>query len=113
MCNYIKDDGEQCGREQEPFCHQHKDTRFAALWTKVESSQSPQNGSQSDSVGIEMGRTCSDCNGSLRRTERLQGHPNYPKRMYFLAVVECDCSEYVLGKTSELKMNLPDGWSLD
>ena len=106
MCNYIKDDGEQCGREQEPFCHQHEDTRFAALWKRTD-------GSQSDSNGITMDRSCSDCNASLRRTERLRGHQNYPNRMYFIAVVECDCSEYELGKTSELKTNLPDGWSLE
>ena len=32
MCYYIKDDGEQCGRTDKPFCHDHEDTRFAALW---------------------------------------------------------------------------------
>jgi len=110
MCKYIKDDGERCGRDQEPFCHDHKDSRFATLWKKAESSESRTDGSQSVSKGIEVGRTCEDCNDSLRRTERLRGHPNYPKRVYFEAVVECDCSEYVLGNTSELKTELPNGW---
>lgn len=102
MCEYITDDGDKCGRDEQPFCFQHEETRFATLWRQINS--------QSRSNGTEMDTSCEDCNASLRRTERLSEHENYPKRIYFEAVVECDCAEYVLGTTSELKTNLPDGW---
>lgn len=32
MCKFIKDDGDECGRDAEPFCHQHAETVQAAQY---------------------------------------------------------------------------------
>jgi hypothetical protein len=99
MCNYIKDDGEQCGMDDEPFCHHHED-----------SAQAAQYAAGGGSSGVEMERTCDDCEASLRRTERLSEHPNMNGRLVFEAVVECDCDEHVLGTKSVRTGSLPEGW---
>lgn len=106
MCEYIKDGGEQCGIDNHdgPFCHQHEDTRFAALWRRSQ-------GAESGSTAVEMDTTCEDCDASLRRTERLTEHPNMGGRLLFEAVVECDCDEHVLGAQSVRTSDLPEGWS--
>jgi hypothetical protein len=105
MCQYIKDDGEQCGIDNHdgPFCHQHEDSRFAALWERAD-------GAESGSSAVEMDGTCSECEASLRRRERLTDHENLGGQMMFVAYVECDCSEHVLGTQPVRISNLPDGW---
>jgi len=117
MCEYIKDDGEQCGMDDHDgdFCHHHEDTRFAELWRRLEGVRGqivPQSSLSADSRSIVMDETCNDCEASLRRTERLSQHPNQPRRLVFEAVVECDCDEHVLGATSERINSLPEGWTV-
>jgi len=101
MCQYIKDGGEQCGMDDEPFCHHHE-----------HSAQAAQYAAGGGSSGVEMERACATCEASLRRTERLSEHPNQPRRLVFEAVVECDCDEHVLGATSARLNQLPDGWTV-
>lgn len=105
MCQYIKDDGEQCGRSAEPFCHQHEDTRFAVLYEKAESD------AQSGSDFGTMDTTCDECGASLRRVERFSEHSNRGRTHVFEAVVECDCSEHVLGTKAVGNGRLPEGWT--
>jgi len=61
----------------------------------------------------EMDGTCSECESSLRRRERLTDHENLGGQMMFVAYVECDCSEHVLGTQPVRIGNLPDGWHDD
>jgi len=98
-CQYIKEDGEQCGIDSEPFCRHHEDTAQAAQYA-----------AGADSAGIEMQHTCTACGTALRRVERVTEHPNIGGRLQFEAAVECDCSEYVLGVAGDRFANLPDGW---
>jgi hypothetical protein len=97
MCEYVNDDGEQCGRTNHDgdYCWQHEDATDAA--------------DDASSV-IEMDATCSDCGGSLRRTERLKAHENLGSQMMFVALVECECSEHVLGTQPVSIGNMPGGW---
>jgi len=99
MCKFFKDDGEQCGMDTEPFCRHHDDTAQAAQYA-----------ADSGSSTIVMETTCSDCESSLRRTERLTDHPRQGGRVLFEAVVECDCAEHVLGAQSVRTSDVPSGW---
>lgn len=124
MCQYIKDDGEQCSMTDEPFCHHHEDTGQAKLWEKIENRSDELMGqirqlgealqeAQSGSEFGHIGTVCSDCETELRRTERLTRHPNFEGRVLFEAVVECDCSEHVLGSQSVAEIDVPGGWTDD
>lgn len=103
MCQYIKDDGEQCGRTAEPFCHDHDDTKFAALYRLAAAADEGEGATAMDT-------TCTRCEQPLRRRERLTAHPNVDRAVLFEAYVECDCSEHVLGATSVSITEVPDGW---
>jgi len=114
MCEYIKDNGEQCSinNHDGAFCHMHEDTEQAERWRdQKRADYGSVSGSQSDASGIVMDETCGDCEAPLRRIERLSQHPNQPRRLVFEAVVECDCDEHVLGATSERIHSLPEGWT--
>ena len=122
MCQYTKDNGEQCGRDTEPFCFQHEETEQALAYAyqqrseDVETPEVPQidtddnSGVVSGSNGTRMESVCSNCRSALRRCERLTEHPNFGGRMLFEAYGECDCDEYVLGSKSVRTSKLPDGW---
>jgi len=114
MCNYIKDNGEQCGMDTEPFCRHHEDTEQAEQHSAAKAAGQTVSeataGAQSDFDGVIMDTTCGDCETPLRRTERLREHPNVSRRTTVEAVVECDCSEQVIASTSVLTDELPDGW---
>lgn len=131
MCQYIKDNDEQCGMDDEPFCHHHDETeqaelhalgqemfdggdmptgaQFAQLISKaVDAHSAP---SESDSIGIETNAECDDCGSTVRRTERLSQHPHSPRRMVFEAIAECDCGEFVITHKGVQRRKLPDGWT--
>lgn len=105
MCQYIKDDGEQCGMDAEPFCHMHDETEQAEEYHSEDTD-----GAQGGSSGIEMDTTCGECEAPLRRTERLTEHPRFGGKVLFEAVVECDCDEHVLGAQSVRLGEIPEGW---
>jgi len=123
MCRFIKEDGERCGMDSEPFCHMHEDTPQSHFYFSMEelkedlsevmsmADEARSAGANGDSSGIVMERTCDNCDSPLRRTERLTEHPNQPNHVVFEAVVECDCSEHVLGAQSVRDRNVPEGWS--
>jgi hypothetical protein len=106
MCEYIKDDGEQCSMDDDPFCHHPDDTRFAKLWHRFSDESGARNGSEFG----QMDTVCSECGSALQRAERLTRHPNFGGRVLFEAVVECECSEHVLGSQSVAEIDVPDGW---
>lgn len=122
MCRFIKEDGERCGHDTEPFCHMHDETPQSHFYHSMEElkedlgevmemvDEARSADADGASSAIVMDETCGDCEAPLRRTERLSQHPNQPRRLVFEAVVECDCDEHVLGATSERINSLPEGW---
>lgn len=113
MCEYIKDNGEQCGMDNHDgaFCHMHEDTEQAEQWRDdMRSDYGAVSGATVGSNDIEMERMCNQCETPLRRTERLTQHENLGSQMLFVAAVECDCSEHVLGTQAVRTGKLPEGW---
>lgn len=110
MCQYIKNNGNQCGLEAEPFCHHHDETEQATQWREDKFNSTALCGAQRGFSGVEMETTCDQCETSLRRTERLTEHPNVTRQTTIEAVVQCDCSEYVVATKSVRNRHLPDGW---
>lgn len=122
MCRFIKEDGERCGIDTEPFCHMHEDTPQSHFYHSMEElkedlgevmemvDETRSQDAQSGSSGVEMDTTCDECEAPLRRTERLTEHPRFGGKVLFEAVVECDCDEHVLGAQSVRLHDLPEGW---
>lgn len=115
ICNYIKDNGEQCSRETtDPFCFQHDDTKQAEQWDEDYSAGTTVSkaiaDAQSDFSGVRMENHCQQCETPLRRTERLTEHSRIGGQMVIEAVLECDCSEYVFASKNVSNGRLPDGW---
>ena len=131
MCQYIKDNGEQCGRTAEPFCHDHDDTAQAKLWGRqdeqmekieelmetyeemeeiVKMAEEAETALSDDFDTIVMDATCDECEASLRRSARLTEHPNQPRRMTVEELVECDCKTVVIDARSRRKTDMPSGW---
>lgn len=115
MCKFIKDNGEQCGRDADPFCFQHDDTEQAEQWRNEKKSEygsvsDAVNDAVSDPTVIEMDTTCDDCGSALRRTERLTSPDTRPHHVLFEAVVECDCGEHVLGAQAVRKAEIKEAW---
>ena len=104
MCLYIKDDGQQCNIDEQPFCHHHRGSYQAQIY------QTALTAAQSGSSEQTMDTTCDDCGTALRRRERLREHPNRTGWLVFEPYVECDCSEYVLGTEGVRKKNIPKSW---
>jgi len=130
MCQYIKDNDEQCGMDSEPFCRHHEDSLQAELHAIgqamfeagdvptggqfaqliAEAVESHESGVQSGSDFGMMNTTCSGCETPLRRTERLKKPDNRPNHVVFEAIVECECAEFVLGSTGVRKKYISDDW---
>lgn len=122
MCRFIKEDGERCGIDTEPFCHMHEDTPQSHFYHSMEElkedlgevmemvDEARSQDAEGGSSAIEMDATCGDCEAPLRRTERLTEHPRFGGQVLFEAVVECDCDEHVLGAQSVRVGELPEGW---
>jgi len=110
MCQFVKDNGEQCGRDAEPFCFQHDDTEQAAKYTDSMTVSQAIADAQSDFSAVVMENHCGSCETPLRRTERLREHPQMPHRMLIEAVMKCDCDEHVFATKGVHKDSLPNGW---
>lgn len=125
MCQYIKDNGEQCGRDADPFCHDHEDTPQAKQWHRMdvlferidalenELERIVEEAESGLSDGLEphvIDAKCEVCETSLRRSARVTEHPNQPHRVVFEELVECDCTTHVLDARSTLTANLPEHW---
>jgi len=120
ICNYIKDNGEQCGMDTEPFCRHHEDSeqaKGAEIDVKNDGTAAEAltvskaiADAQSDFSGVRMENHCQQCETPLRRTERLTEHSRIGGQMVIEAVLECDCSEYVFASKNVSNGRLPDGW---
>lgn len=135
MCHYIKDNGEQCGRAAEPYCHQHEDTVQAALyerttekfgdsveptllavfWKAIEDKlEAAASDAEAAFKQQTVEHTCDDCEAPVRRCVRHIGQSDYSREM--AEVIEgltCQCGHFVrhdrTGGRIE-KSKLPDAW---
>lgn len=113
MCRYITDDGETCGIDSHEgdYCHLHADSNQAAAFRAGRSSAEAADSRAEPPQSIVMDTTCTKCGAALRRRERLTEHESMTRAHYFEAVVECDCSEYVIATSSTVReRRAPDGW---
>lgn len=91
MCQYIKDDGEQCGRSAEPFCHDHEDSDQAA-----EYSQSVSDDAQSISPSDWTPTTCDVCGSAVRVVcARLDEAAFQPTGVVPTFALTCACGDSV------------------
>jgi len=104
MCEYIKDDGEQCSMDEHPFCHHHKDTQFAYLY-KLHTTTS------SATSQLDDAHHCGDCEspitavvGDVTETASTTMHD-------ITIVGQCDCSETVIYEKTMGETALPAGWT--
>jgi hypothetical protein len=117
MCRYIKDNGEQCGRDTEPFCHQHSDTRFAVLWERTEGdSKSREDGVEP--LECEWTPThCEKCESAVRVVcARLDEAAFQPKKVVPTFALTCKCGNSVqfnLDWDSIPKGEVPSKWLFD
>lgn len=100
-CDYIKDDGEQCGIEcgDDEYCHIHSDEADAVT---------------SSFAADEMPTMCSDCETAVKATGiRLEEAGPNDAVVSKKLVVSCLCSAAKLSFTdaTEYKAALPDGWT--
>lgn len=119
MCHYIKNDGEECGRSADPFCHQHEDTAQAELWrlgVHPEQKSDTEYVEELESAFTQqtVEHTCDDCEAPVRRCVRLIEQSDYSREM--ADVVEgltCQCGHFVqhdrTGGRIE-KSAIPDAW---
>lgn len=134
-CYYIKDDGERCGRDADPYCHDHNDTIQAELYEKTEErfgnaidgtvlpvfwkeieavlSESAE-GFSADFTRQTIEHTCDQCEAPVRRCVRSIEPSQYSREM--ADVIEgfvCQCGIFVrhdrTGGRIE-KEKLPECW---
>lgn len=113
MCKYVKEDGEQCGRDVEPFCHDHEDSQFAVLWRDIHT-----NGSESalsDLSTVEGQATCDECEEPLTILTLEFAQAAYqPSRVLVQQMISCACEgrgvPYDPVDGGVPKDELPDDW---
>lgn len=95
MCQYIKENGEQCGRDAEPYCFQHEGA----------------DGAQSDSSDEDDPSVCQVCGTAVRRCVTSVEEAQFAPRMVTIEeAFVCDCGEYVIGAKNVPQQSVPDGW---
>lgn len=124
-CQYIKDDGDECGRDEEPFCHQHENS-FQARVTRTAQSMVDEavqehgiasDASEDDVSDSSVADDVSLCQRCERRIERVVEdfsdiHHN-PKKVSVEEAYACGCtvvpirSEYAGVLPTE---DVPDYW---
>lgn len=118
MCYYIKDDDEQCGRDEEPFCHQHEDTGQAEVWRLGIHPEQPDYDLQTEAIDAfvqqTIEHTCDDCEAPVRRCVRLVEASDYSREMAdVIEGLTCKCGRFAKhdrtgGRISKSKV--PDSW---
>lgn len=109
MCNYIKENGDECSidNHEGDFCHHHRDTQFAALWEKIQSREEVESDASGDASRVEGVDTCGACDSAVRTSTRLREHPNKPRSVVVQFYLHCDCSGYVLTEETVSKTEMP------
>lgn len=124
MCEYIKDDGETCGRTAQPFCHDHEDTAQAKLWKRQDEilERLDEREMAEDSVSGDMSAfepewvptTCDECERAVRPVcARLDEAAFQPQKAIVTMALTCPCGDSVVWDPTTApipKSELPDKW---
>lgn len=108
MCRYIKDDGDQCGRDAEPFCHDHEDTPQAAQFD----SKGPES-AESGSVLLEDATLCENCGTAVRAAGVQIAPATFQTRTQMVMPrLACACTSVAWDPTtpSVSEDDLPEVW---
>jgi len=106
-CLYIKDDGERCQRDTEPFCHQHSDSRMALMYHTLQDD--------SDDAELDTGYECGDCNATVEVVvSSIERSPVRFRQFDVSYGLACECTTYEK-EHGEMPSRIadteiPDGW---
>jgi len=85
-CLYIKDDGERCQRDAEPFCHQHSDSRMALLYHTFKDDNDDT---------LDSGYQCEACDSPVQPVVTKVAQSNVRFTMYEAWYgLACECTTY-------------------
>lgn len=116
MCQYIKDNDEQCGRDAEPFCHDHEDTEQAEEWYEeniknTESGETDVSGDSCVFLDTDDPSICDTCEEPIRRAVASVSEAKFqPKRVVVEEEFRCGCGGVTIGTKTYPKVKVPDGW---
>lgn len=121
MCKYIKDDGDECSRGAEPYCHQHNETVQAAqyeiqqLRSDFGKALSEAERGSSDGFNPEWTpTTCDECEAAVRVVcARIDTAAFNPKSVVPTLALTCPCGDSVQYDPtwdSIPKSEVPDKW---
>lgn len=111
MCEYIKDNGEQCGIDSHEgaFCHLHEDSDQAEVYRSEDESESSERFLDQDGPGI-----CDNCGAPVRRAVGTVKEAKFkPKRVVVEEEFRCNCrndNSVTIGTKEFAKTDVPDGW---
>lgn len=104
-CLYIKDDGERCQRDTEPFCHQHSDSRMALMYHTLKDEQN----------SLDSGYECGDCDATVEVVvSSIERSPVRFRQFDVSYGLACECTTYekehgdVPSRIADTE--IPDGW---
>jgi len=113
MCQYIKDNGEQCGNSKDPFCRHHEDTEQAEEWRTGGPVVEGADERAAALYSQDDPNVCADCEGPIRRTVALVGESEYqPRKVRVEERFVCDCGDggWTIKATAVPKNRIPEGW---
>jgi len=111
MCLYFKDDGEQCSRDDEPFCFQHEDSQQAQIYhVALEAADS---GSKSEQSDHDL-HHCENCGTAVRRTvSDIEPSDYSPEMVNVSESLVCSCSETIVRTYRMEKEIISGSWYND
>jgi hypothetical protein len=107
MCLYYKDDGEQCSRDEQPFCFQHDDTQQAKIY---HTAQNATDSSQSNSTSLKEAEYCGDCETPVRVVVGDVSETGSTTMNVVSIVATCECRTAALDSYTLADSNTPAGW---
>jgi hypothetical protein len=137
MCQYIKDNGDQCGRDTDPFCFQHEDTEQAENYeeqkegsvtvaegvsqgslssgdseTRHEATHGAVSASSDEDDPYPSEHICDACGAPVRRVVSVVKEATYqPKMASVEEAFACECGHHVIRAQNVPKSKVPDGWT--
>lgn len=117
MCEYIKDDGDECGIDSHEgaFCHLHEDSEQSERYNSDEPLNSEVaeavSGASEHFIDPDDPGICDDCEAPVRRAvSAVQEAKFKPKRVVVEEEFRCNCAAITIGTREFDKSDVPDGW---
>jgi hypothetical protein len=113
MCQYIKDNGEQCGIDTDPFCRHHDDTEQAEEWREGGPITEGADSRAVTFLDQDDPSICNDCEAPVRRTVAAVGEATYqPKMVTVEERFVCNCGDggWTIRAQNVPKNKVPNGW---